>query len=123
MTATEECEGAIEVTTSHPNAVSPAIERNERSYHNIELVCIDRFTGYRLPKAKVIERQLRLGQCFVESHFSVRRGNWQENALFCAPCALDDCACIYFIPHREITADRVANKEVTAVKELIADAA
>lgn len=122
MSAAKECEVAIEETASHADAVTLIVEGDERSHDNIETTRVDRHARYRLPKTEPIQREFRLWQCFMERHLPMRRDYGEENALSCAPCAFDDCTCIYFIPGRDVATYRVAGQKVAAVEKSIGDA-
>ena len=46
-------------------------------------------------------------------------GYRKENALFCAPCALDDRTGIYLVPGRNVASNRRATEEVAAIEKLM----
>ena len=60
-TIAEKSECAIEEAATHTDTVSLTVECNEWSDHNIEFTNVDRTSGNRFPKTKVIHRELRLG--------------------------------------------------------------
>ena len=117
----EKSECAIKVTAAHADTVPLTIECNERSDDDIEFTCAGRLSRNGLPETEVVHRELRFGQRFAKQQKAVRAGYRQENALFCAPCALDDCSCIYLVPHWQVTTYRVAAHEITAVEKTVCD--
>ena len=112
---------AIEVTSAHADTVILAVESNERCYDDIEFLHVDRLAANRFPEPEFILRETRAGKRFTKKHLVVGRHNREENALFCAPCALDDCTCIYFVPGRNVTGDLVATQEVATAEKPIRD--
>jgi hypothetical protein len=117
----EKRERAIEVTTTHTKTVPLIIEGEERSDDNIEPPGFDRLAVYRFPETEVIHCQSRLRERLAKMHVAAAAGYRQENPLFCAPRALDDCTRIYFVPRRNVTADIVATQEVAAVEKSISN--
>ena len=120
-TAGEECKSAIEVTATHADAVLLSIECNERSDDDVQLARIYKRPRDGFPETEVVSREVRSRQCLAKKHAAMRGGYGEENALFCAPGALDNCTCIYLVPGRQVTRDRRAAEKVAAVEEPVRD--
>jgi len=97
-TTCEERKRAIEVAAAHTNAVHSRVEYDEGSDDNVEFARIDQCSRYGFPETEIVSREVRSRQCFSEKHSTMRSGYRQEYPLFCAPCALDNCTCIYLVP-------------------------
>ena len=121
LTVAKKSECAIEITAAHADSVPLTVECNQWSDHDIEFTYVDTLSGNRLPKTEVIHREFRLRHRFPKLQMALRTRYWQENAFFCAPCALDYSTRIYLVPGRHVAPNRIAAHEIAAIKKAVCD--
>ena len=121
LTVAEKSECAIEITSAHADSVPLTVECNQWSDHDIKFTYVDTLSGNRLPKTEVIHREFRLRHRFPKLQMALRTRYWQENAFFCAPCALDYSTRIYLVPGRHVAPNRIAAHEIAAIKKAVCD--
>ncbi len=111
ISVSQKCETAIEVAATHTDSVFIFVECNQWSNDEIELPRRHYFAVDRLPKSKTISQKGRVAVQLAINHFSVFADDWTENALICAPSALDDETRVDLVSHRQVTTDSLCGEK------------
>lgn len=114
-------ETAIVITTPHADTIAIVVESNGRRYHDIENFRVEQESAYRFPDAEMVLLQFGIRRDLTEHHLRLTAQNRNEDALVCAPRALDDLARIDFIVHRQEAADRLAREKLGEFADSLAD--
>src|SRR5210317_1124995 len=101
--------------------MSVLVECNCWGDDEIEMSRFDQYAPCRCPDSEVSSFKLSAGCDFAKQHFCTPAQNRHENALVCAPRSLDDFTRIYFIVHRQVTADGIAGVELTGLNDSLAN--
>ena len=112
---------AIEVTSTHTDAMTLVIERHKRGDDKINGIGSDYASVHWLPKSVIIPFKICVGRKSAKNHFAAQINYWRENALFCAPCALDDCCRVDLVVNGKVARNRFARHEFVRVNNSIAD--
>jgi hypothetical protein len=107
---------SIKIAAAHADAVVELVECDKRCQYEVELSRRNYFALDGFPQSKITAAQNGFTLNLAVKHFSVFFGNRAENALFCAPRALDDAARIYFVGHREVTCNGMCGEKFVRPK-------
>ncbi|MCG8370650.1 MAG: hypothetical protein MJA32_09090 [Proteobacteria bacterium] len=113
----QEREAAVVVTAPHSYAIALCVECDGRRNDHVERPRLDENSSDRLQDAERIPLEFRVGPDFAKRHLRRAAQNGNENALVCAPGALDDCTCIHFVLHRKETPDLPACRKLAGFDE------
>ena len=102
---TQMCKAAIVISASHADPVVSIVVRNRRRNDNVQTLRVEQQSANGFPDPEPVLHEFRFGFDFAEHHLRLTAQNRYEYALFCAPCAFDDCSGIDFIVHRQEAAD------------------
>ncbi|MDH3611857.1 MAG: hypothetical protein OEU90_02345 [Gammaproteobacteria bacterium] len=117
----QEFKAAIEVTTTHSDSMPLVIERNHRRDDEITLSCSDIRSGNRFPEAENVLVKFGIGSEPPKYHIAVHAYDWRENALFCAPRALNDGSRVNFVVARQIADNSFAGHKLVRANHFLAD--
>ena len=117
----QECKTPIKISGAHADAMVLFIEGDGRRNDEIEILGVDEHAARRLPDTQTILLELRVRRDFAKQHLCSAAQDWNENALVCAPRALDDFACIDFVVHRQVSADQLAGGKLTRFDDAFTD--
>ena len=112
---------AIEVTAAHADSITVVVEYDNRCDDEVTAVSRDDRSGNRLPEAEEIPGQHSVGSELSKNHFGAGIDYGRKNALFCAPCALDNGCRVDFVIARQVTGDGLARHEFVRVNDTFAD--
>ncbi len=120
---TQKCETPIKISSAHADAMALIGESNSRRDYDVEFLRRDKQTARRFPDTQTVLFQLGVRRDFTKQHLCAAAQNWDENALVCAPGALDDLACVDFVTHRQVYAHQFARRKFSRANYVIADGA
>ena len=95
----------IVVTAAHADAIVVRVESDSRRYDDVESFWFAKYTSNRLPDSEPVALEFRVGLDFAKQHFCAAAQNRHENALICAPGALDDFTRIDLVVHGQETTE------------------
>ena len=86
----QEGETPVEVTAAHADPMTLRIECNDRRDHKVAVFSGDTISRFGFPNAQIVPPQNGVRSDLPKHHRAASCRYRRKNALFCAPCALDD---------------------------------
>jgi L-fucose isomerase-like protein len=93
----QEVKAAVEVATTHTDTMALVVEGNDWRDNEIDCLRRNERPGNRFKQAEIVSFQFRVWRELSKNHVAARIGYRRENALFCAPCAMDDFGRVNFV--------------------------
>lgn len=105
ISVSEERKTPVVVAATHTNSMIEIVESDSWSDDQLQCTGSNSVARNRFQNPHAIAQQGCCREYFAKKHFTGFARNWDENALFCAPAALDDNSCVDFVRHRKVTGD------------------
>ena len=104
----QEGKTTVKISGTHADTMISFIECNRWRDNKIEFLGRNKQASRWLPDSEAILFEFGFRGDFTKKHLCTAAQNRDENALICAPRALNDFACIYFVMHWQIRANQFA---------------
>jgi hypothetical protein len=112
---------AIAVTAAHSDSIVSITERNNRCDDEINRAWRNKRFGNWLPNTEKISFKFGVRSKMPKNHIVAHVEYWSENALFCAPCALDNDNWVNFVINGQIACNAFAGNKLVRVCDALAD--